>query len=364
MIHFIFFFFLYSFQKYLFLIQLFFVLFPSQSEDELKRTLMALRDDQIHQELKIREAQRQQQQSVSGKLYGLHMSSSSSHTRDGVSVTSSKGGNRAAEYPSSSLNCRSQKPFDPNKYDDRQQGNASPILSTAWSVSASMHSNSSGSFYEQKPVMRPEDFPHPPQTDRSCGGDVPPEPPPFAPKRPIRPEHTPGCFDPKASDNDFSINSTKKVLNFYSDSKSGSSYKIDNAVTCQVIDSPSLIMNGRMFDKERYAKNPSSACSVQSSYYVKDLSSQAHNDSPVCFHKDVQSRQTQLTDQEVAGCLSFLKNHPHTSKSDSSSSVKSDTRTSSSPDPLVLKHPLNTDRLRPIRQRTKNVVVRRLKIFT
>ena len=132
--------------------------------------------------------------------------------------------------------------FDPSKYsgENERSHNSSPDMGS-WSVSASIHSQSS-SFYDYSNSCNPTSassntnnnhFQGPQTTglinqdpagsnrltERSSADDPPSALQAVAPSRPNRPPHHPGSLSSDQSESDFSLNSTRKALDFEGDSK-------------------------------------------------------------------------------------------------------------------------------------------------
>ncbi|GFN85023.1 serine/threonine-protein kinase plk4 [Plakobranchus ocellatus] len=303
-------------------------------------------------------------------------------------------------------------PFDPSKYsDDDRRSQSSLPGHGSWSVSASIHSQG-GSLFDYNTSSNPgtsssnsnnhnsvplptngshlhqtqtgimdsnivnqfqaqpqgSSFPQHQPNERSCGGAPPPSVLPVAPSRPQRPHHHPGSLSSGQSESDFSLNSTRKVLDFECDSKLSS---VHDKQGRQQLTNPENRQTRELLAKvQNYLGQhcfPAQAVGGEEGK-SKRLPSGIPRDLPVQFSSPESThRAVRLTEGELERCLpgqeKFKKYETNlcSPQSDgthgSDKNIRGGSNDGRDGDQRCPFAPLNTERLRPIRQRTKNVVV-------
>ncbi|CAL1530889.1 unnamed protein product [Lymnaea stagnalis] len=194
-------------------------------------------------------------------------------------------------------------------------------------------------------------------TDRSCGGQPPPSLKPDAPPRPYRPHHNPGSVSSSQSTSDFSLNATRKVLNFESESVSSSSHEI---LQYTYKDPANMQTQDLMQKVQNYlGQQCDNVSSLRENQKMKKSPVFMHDDVPVQFSSpEPGPRRNQLTEQEVRYCN---RGHRAATSERTEEKGKGEKGKGGSNDALDTENdilePFNTERLRPVRQRMKNAVV-------
>ncbi|XP_012940438.1 serine/threonine-protein kinase PLK4 isoform X2 [Aplysia californica] len=328
----------------------------SETEEELRRTHIAMKDREratAARRLDPRPEGHRREPPDGGSDTHKKLDSGN---RDGMGVTKTKRSPDGERYKDRQIG----QAFDPSKYEDKVGGTfQNSPSSSSWSVSGSMHSAPAGSLYEQHIQLLASAAPGNvvSSTERSCGGQPPPTLLPEAPRRPRPPAHNPGSVMVDQSEVDFSLNTTKKVLDFDSDSRVNSLYG-----------SQAPQGGGGGGGGEQMYFDPADPDSRQ----TQELLYKVHNylgqqcregkkttDSvPVQFSSpDAARTRVQLSEKEVQRCVLARPDPRQDSPRGSGANRYQGQGKTDGADCDSLTSPLNTERLRPIRQRTKNVVV-------